>query len=313
MRPKQENSPKVSAEALHRYVRSRAADFGAAERSALDAWLLADPIHQEQFAQIERTWHQLDGVADAFLEERKALMAGPPEHSPRCWWPVAAAAAVALIVLAVLPDGGAPRRFESAVAQQQVVRLPAGVDITLNADSVVDVTEGSTTRVTLLRGDAFVDVHPQASGKLVVTVGGAEIRDIGTRFAVSHQATGGSLAVEEGLVELRLDSSFLQVRAGQGADFGAKPLTIHTFAQRAVAPWRQRRWQFDATPLSRLATELLRQQRIRLDIADPAVAALTVSGNFGFDEPEQVLWAAAQVHGLKLKRLGERHFSLLPM
>ena len=68
----------------------------------------------------------------------------------------------------------------------------------------------------------------------------------------------------------------------------------------AVAPWREQRWRFEATPLSVLAAEMVRQQRIRVDIADPAVAALTVSGSFGFDEPERVLWAAAQVHGLKL-------------
>jgi len=60
-----------------------------------------------------------------------------------------------------------------------------------------------------------------------------------------------------------------------------------------------------------LAAEMARQQSIRVDIADPAVAALTVSGSFGFHEPERVLWAAAQVHGLRLQRLGEHHFSLL--
>jgi ferric-dicitrate binding protein FerR (iron transport regulator) len=50
--------------------------------------------------------------------------------------------------------------------------------------------------------------------------------------------------------------------------------------------------------------------RIRLDIPDPKVAALTVSGGVPISEPDRVLWAVAQVHGLKLDRLDERHYRL---
>lgn len=304
----------IEQEALRHYVRSRAPDFGADERRALDAWLAEHASHRTAFRRLEQTWQRLDGLADAFKDERAVLMRERkrPAHTPGRWlFAAMASAAAAMLVFAVPPGAGLPRHFETTVAQQRTISLPAGIDVAINADSAIDVVDGDPIRIDLVRGDMFVDVGRAASGHLEVRAGNAVILDIGTRFSVSTKDRGGSLAVEEGQVELRTGPARLFVGAGQGADFDAGGhVEAHSLGASAVAPWRERRWQFDATSLAVVSGELWRQQGLRVDVADAAVAALTVSGTFAFDEPDQVLWAVAQVHGLRLKRIGERHFAL---
>jgi transmembrane sensor len=300
---------KVEHEALRRYVRSRAADFTVREQDELNTWLAADANHRTEYRRLEHTWGALDG-----LSAHLATLRTPPVRSPAPRWRIGGLMATALaIVLAIsaLPSAPNMQRIETAVGEQRVLKLPGGVDIALNADTAIDITQGENSRVDLLRGDIYVDVHGGGERKLEVRAAGAGIRDIGTRFAVTVAGQGGSVAVDQGMVELRSGTAYLLVRAGHSANYAAADgIREQPIAENAVAPWRNHRWLFKATPLSVLAAELARQQQIRVDIPEPAVAVLTVTGSFGFEESERMLWAAAEVHGLKLKRLGERHFQL---
>jgi transmembrane sensor len=304
----------VEDEALRRYVRARAPDFGAAERRDLDAWLAADARHREEYARLDETWRQLDGLAEHMHGLRPATArVKHSSRSPPHWLVgglVSAGLAFALF-LAIQPEPAAPRHFATTVAQHRVVKLPEGIEVTLNADTEIDVLDGKAPRIDLTRGDIYVDVATGGSQRLEVRAGGASIRDIGTRFSVAVADQGGSVVVEQGQVELRAGPAYLMVHAGRGVDFDAAGgVRERQVPENAVAPWRGHRWQFKATSLAILVREMARQQRIQVDIPEPAVAALTVSGSFGFEEPERVLWAAAQVHGLALRRLGERHFQL---
>jgi len=303
-------SAAVEREALRRYVRARAPDFSAEEKRDLDAWLATDASHREEYARLSETWRRLDGLA-GLMGSLRARPNSVGSWRYRLVGGLVAAGAAAVLFLALRPQAPAPLRLETAAAEHRVLKLADGTTIALDAESAIDLIEGDAPRVDLLRGDIYVDVRSHGTTHLEVRIAGAVIRDIGTRFAVAAVDNGGSVAVAEGVVELRAGTSMHMVHAGRAVRFDARG-TFHeqVASTDGVAPWREQRWRFEATPLSVLAAEMARQQRIKVDIADPAVAALTVSGSFGFDEPERVLWAAAQVHGLKLKRLGERHFEL---
>lgn len=299
----------IEEQALRRFVRARAPDFSVEELRELEAWL-ADEAHRREYGRLQTTWAVLDGMAGRIGSLR------PPPARPGIGWAGAMAGVVLAGVVAawfvvVRPEIPQPQRYETATAEQRVLMLANGTAISLDAESAIDLVDGGTPRVDLLRGDIYIDVGGHGRENLEVRVAGATIRDIGTRFSVAVTDTGASVAVAEGLVELRTRNAYLVVRAGRQAHFErAGGLHEVAVSPDAVAPWHERHWRFETTPLSVLAAEMARQQRIQVDIADPAVAALTVSGSFAFDEPEQVLWAAAQVHGLTLKRSGERHFSL---
>ena len=65
------------------------------------------------------------------------------------------------------------------------------IDISLDADSSVTVSNTEPPRIELLRGNAYFDVRNDGAGKLQVKVGTTYIRDIGTRFSVSKSADRG--------------------------------------------------------------------------------------------------------------------------
>lgn len=299
----------IEQQALRRFVRARAPDFSVDERRELDAWL-ANDAHRAEYARLQSTWTMLDGLAGQVgrLRVRQSPLAG---WLPRIVGGLVAAGAAAALFLVVRAEAPMPQRFETAAAEHRVLTLGDGTTIALNAESAIDLIDGKAPSVDLLRGDIFVDVRSHDTTHLEVRVVGATIRDIGTRFSVGMAGTGGSVAVADGMVELQAGRRLHVVHAGRAARFDAAGAVDEQVASaESIAPWREQRWRFDATPLSELAAEMARQQRIQLDITDPTIAALTVSGRFGFDEPERVLWAAAQVHRLKLQRLGERHFGL---
>jgi transmembrane sensor len=296
----------IEQQALQRFVRARAQDFGDEERRDLDAWL-ADDDHRAEYIRLQGTWTALDGLAGEIGNLRNR----PRPFVSRLARPLGALVATGAVValfLAMRPEA-LPQRFETVAAEHRVLTLADGTTIALNAESAIDLVDGKAPRVDLLRGDLFIDVRNHETDKLEVRVAGATLRDIGTRFSVASTGAGASVAVAEGMVELRAGKRVQVVHAGRAARFDADG-TVQEQAVKPedIAPWREQRWRFEATPLSSLVAEMARQQRIRVDIADPAIGALTISGSFGFDEPERVLWAAAQVHELKLKRLGERHF-----
>lgn len=296
----------IEQRALQRFIRARAGDFGGEEQRELDVWLAEDERHRAEYQRLEALWTALDGLGGRRDELR-----------PRRRWPVAAVAvfAVATLVLAVWlarPVEEAPvtvHRYETARAERRQVQLADATTIMLNADSVLELIDGVSPRLTLLRGDVYISVG-RAKG-LEVRVGDTQIRDIGTRFAVSTAARGGSVDVAEGLVELRSGAARLTVAAGHRVSFdGEGHFREQRLAGDEMALWRNGRWRFAATPLSRLVDEMSRQADIRVELADPALANLTVSGTFRFDEAERLLWAVAEVHGLKVMRVDARRFRL---
>lgn len=312
------NQP-IDDEALRWFVRSRAGDFSPAERQRRDAWLAADPAHQAAYDALATTWNQFDDIAALLPEQVRAIprpaplrLAVAPRRLPRLLpFGGALVAAAALAFIFLMPREEVLHTVETQPGQHRQLAFADGTRLSLDADSVARVSDNLPPRIELLRGQLYLDVNHASSGRLEVRAGTTRIRDIGTRFTVSLRNGQGRVAVAEGQVEVKDAQRLLMLFAGRGADFGPQGIVgERAIADADIAPWRNGQWRFAATPLTELADELARQQRIRLDIPDPKVAALTVSGSFPISEPDRVLWAVAQVHGLKLDKLDERHYRL---
>lgn len=202
-------------------------------------------------------------------------------------------------------------RQETTPGQHLSLAINDHLDIVLDADSAVRVTKSKPVRVELLRGEAYFSVNGSDANTLEVEVNGVRIKDIGTRFSVAAAHGNARVSVAEGLVEVYVATGPYSVSAGRRIDFDKNRITADTaLAVNDVAPWRNGQWHFSATPLTEVAEQMARQQGIQLDINDPKIAALTVSGNFNIDEANKVLWAVAQVHGLTATHLGDRRFAL---
>jgi transmembrane sensor len=312
-------SQQIDDEALHWFVRSRADDFSADEGQRRDAWLEADSAHQAAYDALDATWNQLDDIAALLPEQVRAIPRPVPPRPAVSPWRLprllpfggAMAAAAVLAFVFLLPREEVLRTIEAQPGQHRQLAFADGTQLALDADSVARVSDSLPPRIELLKGQLYLEVNRASSGQLEVRAGTTRIRDIGTRFAVSLRDGQGHVAVAEGQVEIKDAQGLLMLFAGRGADFGPQGMIgERAIAAADIAPWRNGQWRFAATPLAKLADELARQQRIRLDLPDPKVAALTVSGSFPIGEPDRVLWAVTQVHGLKLERLDERHYRL---
>lgn len=166
--------------------------------------------------------------------------------------------------------------------------LPDGSELTLDAESAVDVRLLATRReVTLLRGGAFFAVARDVTRPFVVRAGGARVTVLGTRFAVEMDAQGVQtvvrVAVESGRVAVQgvhggSSADALELGPGDTARVSglADPQRTQPRSADAVAPWRTGWLDFDQAPLAEAATQLNRYRPAARVAVAPAVAALPV-------------------------------------
>ncbi len=133
----------------------------------------------------------------------------------------------------------ATRIHQTVPGERLTVTASPDIDVSLDADSSVTVTNSQPPRIEVLRGNAYFDVKPNAAGKLQVKVGTVYIRDIGTGFSVSRRGNGGSVAVASGQVEVQVETGTYLVSARERADFDSAHVTGQRVISEAdVAPWR---------------------------------------------------------------------------
>jgi transmembrane sensor len=132
------------------------------------------------------------------------------------------------------------RLHETEPGQRVTIAATPNIDISLDADSSVTVSNTEPPRMELLRGNAYFDVRGDGAGKLQLKVGTTYIRDTGTRFSVSKSSTGGSVAVASGEVEIQVEMGTYLVGAHETANFdGVRVTGQRVIPDSAIAPWRR--------------------------------------------------------------------------
>lgn len=132
------------------------------------------------------------------------------------------------------------RLHETEPGQRITVTATPNIDISLDSDSSVTVSNTDPPRIELLRGNAYFDVRGNGPGKLQLKVGTTYIRDMGTRFSVRKLSSGGNIAVASGQVEIQVEMGTYLVGAHESADFdGVRVTGQRVIPDSAIAPWRQ--------------------------------------------------------------------------
>lgn len=208
-------------------------------------------------------------------------------------------------------------RYVTAVGKMTTVALADGSQVTLNTDSSIRVrfTAGER-RITLGKGEAFFDVAKDASRPFIVSAGASRVIAVGTKFSVRRDGTDLRLAVSEGKV--RVEGTAAAMRWQQVPASHAKPeaaaarrepevlvvagsvlRTTHSellLQEHATAEvdrllsWRQGFVSFKDTSLAAAVAEFNRYNPRQMIIADPAVAAIKIGGNFRADNLDAFLW-----------------------
>lgn len=228
-----------------------------------------------------------------------------------------AASVAAVAVMAFLWHGYGVQTYSTGVGEQHTAKLDDGSFVTLNTNTVIEADFSEHTRnVRLIRGEALFVVEHDSTRPFWVRAGDAAVRAVGTEFAVRRRAESTDVSVVEGVVQVTT------LDAPAGADPSAPAATQSTLSPTAQAPlrlaageeakvssgrviksahpsvenslsWRQRRLKFLNAPLSQIADEFNRYNKVQV-IVEGAARQKTFSGVFDADHPEILALYAAK-------------------
>ncbi len=283
-----------------------------------DDWCTLDALPA---AGINALRHPPEAATQCAAAER-SVRAAPVAPDRRSWWddllggaPRAAFAAFALI--AIVSGGLAwqhwqqpvfTAQYASARGEQLDVTLPDGSRLRLDTRTRVDVAIYRHRReVRLPEGQALFDVAPDAGRPFDVLAGATRITVVGTRFSARNTPgiagdAAVRIAVEEGRVRVRRAQSLLaelsdrlsgkrqmvELAAGQQLAAGpnGQPGPVSAVPPLGIAPWRENRVSFNDAPLSHALAEFARYGDPGIEMRDPAVGALRVTGTFNPQHPD---------------------------
>lgn len=303
----------IQVEAASWFARLRADDASAADHQNAEAWMAADPRHRAAYQQLQKLWASLGAfAASAEVDQRlssgdiapaapapanhlpappqpAAGMASARRRSRRLRWLAATAAAVVAVVVGfrlLAPSLPLEQQYATQPGELRSITLDDGSVVELDADSRMRVRySGQERRIALDQGRAFFQVARDAARPLSVDTNSGSVRVIGTRFEVSRHATEMSVSLFEGKVQLRQAGNAAKVLGdlvpGQRARVGADAI-LHTdsVVLTATPAWMQGQLVFDDVALSSAIEEFNRYGGTPMQIADPALQQLRVSGVF---------------------------------
>lgn len=261
---------KLAEEAATWFIRMRQPQVADHERHRFQRWLSASEWHQREFESFEKLWGALDGISRP-----------RPRKKRRLGSTVALIAAVALAFV-----------FSTAtVDQQQFTKIGETRQLVLADGSVIEIDAATELRVeytlwrrriTLERGQALFKVAP-GMRPFEVRAGKGTLRDIGTTFNVLEDQGKVTVSVEEGAVEISLDSASrkLLLNGGQQATYGADEISAaKAISPQTVEAWLGNRWVFEDASLGEIARQINRQHERPVSLADASLDNYRVSGVF---------------------------------
>ena len=305
----------IARQAADWFVAQRDGSLGAQDRTAFDEWLLASPIHVEEYLGVAVIALALPTVADdpesplnAILERARTtdeadvrpLRAGlsrplvVPDH-PAFWnrWQFAATAVLAVAFVGFAwwnVDRLAPQRYTTGHGEQRTWALADSSMLRLNTDTAVTVRYGPAERVVEIdRGQALFEVAHESARRFHVVAGTTNIVAVGTQFDVYKDRASTVVTVVAGRVIVSSNETTnreVQVAAGEQLRVNGGMLPDHATpvdVQRGLA-WLRRQIAFDQKPLAAVAAEFNRYGTVPVEIETPSLQGLVVSGVFAIGD-----------------------------
>ena len=216
---------------------------------------------------------------------------------------------------------GLPRTYDTAHGEQAAWRLPDGSTLHLNTGGSATVRYSSAERVVdLNHGQALFEVARGDGRRFRVSAGEAQVLAVGTEFDVYRRRDVTLVTVVEGTVPVcageppPLASGIAppgpsqRVNAGQqiGVEGGKLwPEPVPVDAKAAVA-WLQHQIVAEDRPLGEIVDEFNRYAPVSIEIEDPALRALRVSGRFDVYDTDSFVAFLSSLEGVAVERTATR-------
>jgi transmembrane sensor len=295
---------------LHSDTRSEQTEVGFRH------WLAASPLHRAAFERMTTIWESTANVhrgppprVQESREFRRALRrTSILTAAVLC---LCALITVTALYLMRLAADSRSESFATVHGERRSVRLADGSHLELNTDSRVRVTFGSRARrIILEKGQAEFEVVPDRARPFVVRAGGRQVVVLGTQFDVRWTDEQLSIVLIQGQVAIlpgeaplssAASASVVTLKAGERLEFQGPTFAVKSTARldREEA-WMTGRVVFEATRLGTAIAEMNRYAPRRLELANPALADLLISGTFSVDDPGAFARAVAQIFSLEV-------------
>jgi transmembrane sensor len=284
-----------------------------------DAWLKSSPLNAAAWEETQQVSRLASTMPVAYGNVWQATRARRPVERPPAWLGMRgsiprialATAVTACLAVVVAPPLilRAKADYTTTTAQSRSVTLQDGSEIELAPDSAIAVAYTSAERrITLLSGEAFFKVVTDPARAFHVIARAVDTRVVGTRFDVSMESDGVTVAVEHGTVLVSAaDASSLgqsELRAGQA--IRVSPAGRHTpvpAATDAIATWRSGRLIAHSLSLREAVERLRRYWTGTIVLVGTELGDLRVTGAYDLTDPEDALRAMARTHNARVRRI----------
>lgn len=258
------------------------------DQNELDVWLAESTAHRIAYLRLEGAWRSADRLSALRVPAvpMRAPVANPSPH--RMLARVAAGLLVAALfggTLLWFGQSNAPRTFQTAIGEHRPIELADGSHLELNTDTLLHADITSTRRVVWLdRGEAYFSVAHDTQHPFVIHSGARAVTVLGTRFSVRSDADHFDVEVESGRVGVVVGNGHPDVLSPgdildvNGATATKRHLSKAELAQRMS--WRSGMLIFSQSPLSAVADEFNRYNRVKLVVADEKAERTRIGGSF---------------------------------
>ncbi len=314
----QKNNQTIDDMAAQWAARSLSGELSATEAAELETWLAINSAHRAAFDSFIETAEAASDAGDAAAAEaleRDLYEFARTDASRKRWiiaTPAIAAsiAAFAYFTVSLFTTSVTPTRFVTQKGERTDIALADGSIVSLNTDSELTFTQsGGERHAVLVSGEAMFDVTRDVERPFVVTTPSAEVRVLGTRFNVRNLSGAAVVSVLSGVVQVgasdlrprQSDARETTLIAGQQAvvtnDAAAPQVT--EFNPDTVVSWRSGKAFYENEMLANVVEDLNRYFAAKIELADPALNDIRVTG--GFDLNDQAVAIEALTVALSLR------------
>lgn len=329
----------IAERAAEWFVLHRSGEPSAAQCEAFAEWLRESPVHIREYLAISSTSSELSKALQnsgfEFNESEPASMDNVVALPNAAWpnnfdasvesthaqrprrrrWAVAASIAVLAVVGSwfALESSDPSTVYATTKGEQRAILLHDGSMLYVNSDTEVKVSYSpAERRITLERGQALFRVAHDAARPFRVAAGGAVAVAIGTQFDVRRDHSTTVVTVLEGRVALdrpvadragqvHARHRRLELSPGQQAEVAASDgrVRVAQVDLQDYTAWPHHRIVFDRQPLAAVVREFNLYSRMRIDIGDPRLGELKVSGVFDYYDVESFIDFLRQLDGVE--------------
>ncbi|WP_312573050.1 FecR domain-containing protein [Brevundimonas sp.] len=278
-----------------------------------------DPANARAFDQLQTMWEaagalgRTQEVAD-LTEAAKGR--GQTDRRPKrrlqgLAKPVAVlgAVVVACVATAWVWETRQPDVYATEVGERRIVRLDDGSHVTLDTASRVSVryTRGERA-ITLVAGQAQFEVQRDPSRPFTVRAGRTEVTAVGTTFDVRRFGDGARVVLVEGRVAVSDQGApdrRWALSAGQQVMTTATRPAVSAANIPSATSWTTGRLVFERTPIASAVAEVNRYSPAPIELRDPGISTIEVSGVFNSGDTEGFIAALQDLYPLQAERLSD--------